>query len=120
MKRDADLIRTILLEVEANPDPQSWIDPEPAGYTPEQISYHIMLMDQAGLIEGWDRSAIGIFRWSARNLTWKGHEVVEAARSEEAWAKTKSTLAQTTGGQVFELLSELLVTEARKKTSVER
>ena len=116
MKRDLDLIRLILLEVEKNPDPQAWIDPELERYEPEQISYHIMLLDQAGLVEGWNRSAIGIFRWSVRNLTWRGHEVLEASRDQDVWQKTKNRLSDLAPGLVFEIFTESLMDEARRST----
>ena len=114
MQRDLELIRLILLDVERNPDPQAWIDPELEGFEPDQISYHIMLLDQAGLLEGWNRSAIGIFRWSARNLTWLGHEVLEASRDQDAWQKTKKRLSDLAPGLVFELFTESLMEEARR------
>lgn len=114
MQRDLDLIRSILLEVEKNPDPQAWIDPELEGYDPDQISYHIMLLDQAGLVEGWNRSAIGVFRWSARNLTWRGHEILEASRDQSAWRKTKTRLSDLAPGLVFEIFAESLIDEARR------
>ena len=114
MQRDLDLIRLILLEVEKNLDPQAWFDPELESYHPDQISYHIMLLDQAGLLEGWNRSAIGVFRWSARNLTWRGHEVLEASRDQDAWQKTKNRLSDLAPGLVFEVLAESLIEEARR------
>ncbi len=115
MKRDLDLIRSILLSVEKNADPQAWIDPQVSEGTPDQISYHVMLLTQAGLIEGWDRSAIGVFRWSARNLTWQGHEVLEAARDDAVWHKAKHKIAATGGGVVFEIFAQVLVEEARAR-----
>ena len=114
MQRDLELVRIILMAVEANPDPQEWIDPEPEGYTADQISYHIMLLDQAGLIEGWNRSAIGVFRWSARNLTWRGQETLAAMKNDTAWAKSKVKLNEIAPGIVFELLVEELLAELRR------
>ena len=113
MKRDLELIRLILIEVENNPDPQAWIDPEPVGYQPDEVSYHVMLMEQAGLLEGWNRSAIGVFRWSARNLTWRGHEFLEAAKDDTVWTRTKNTIGQLSPGIIFDLLEQVLFEEAR-------
>ena len=51
MKRDMDLIRKILLRIEESPD-FSFISPfDIEGYETEQISYHIELLDEAGLIK---------------------------------------------------------------------
>jgi hypothetical protein len=113
MKRDFDLIRLVLLEVENNADPQNWIDPEPVGYESVEVSYHVMLLEQAGLIEGWNRSAIGVFRWSARNLTWRGHEFLEAARDDTVWTRTKNTIGQLGPGIIFDVLEDELRAEAK-------
>ena len=111
MKRDMDLIRSILLQVEATDDPQEWIDPEVEGRSELEVSYHVMLMDQGGLLEAMDRSAIGIFRWSARRLTWRGHEFLDAARQEGRWRDC--LLAAGGDGSVnLEVLEGLLVEAA--------
>ncbi|MGZ7104658.1 MAG: DUF2513 domain-containing protein [Candidatus Angelobacter sp.] len=51
MKRDMDLVRLIMLEVEKNPDPMAWADINIPGYTDLDISYHIKLLDERGLVE---------------------------------------------------------------------
>ena len=113
MKRDMDLIREILRQVEAHEKPQEWMDPQVPGRTELEVSYHVMLMDQGGLLEGMDRSAIGIFRWSARCLTWKGHELLAAARDDNRW---NQCLAAAGGGPSvnLEVLERLLVDSVTK------
>ena len=70
MKRDMELIRKVMLEAEKSKDPFELIDPKFEGHNETEISYHIALLADAGLLHGQDRSAIGIFRWSAGTLTW--------------------------------------------------
>ena len=112
MMRDMELVRQILLQVEANDDPQHMVDPVVEGRGEQEVSYHVMIMQQAGLLEGMDRSAIGIFRWSASRLTWAGHEFLDAAKNEERW---KSCLAKAGGASAAncELLHHLLVQAAK-------
>ena len=55
MKRDMDLCRKILIEIESWP---TTLGPRPVeidGYTDEQIGYNAWLLAQEGLIKGRDR-----------------------------------------------------------------
>ena len=52
MQRDMDLVRAILLAVEAHP---AGFAPDPLaieGYTDEQIGYHATILKEAGMVEG--------------------------------------------------------------------
>lgn len=107
MKRDLDLARAILLDVEARGTPLELIDPEVEGYNELEVSYHVMLLEDAGLIRALDRTAIGIFRWSAGALTWRGHELVECLRDDGLWDTAKrEVVAAAGGGLPFETLVE--------------
>ena len=109
MERDLDLIRAILLDIEARGTPTQLIDPTVEGSNDLQISYHVMLMEDAGLIRATDRSAIGIFRWSAGSLTWLGHELAEYLRDETLWETAKrDVLDASAGGLPFEVLRDRL------------
>ena len=108
MMRDMELIRQILMQVEANDDPQTFVDPTVEGRTEQDVSYHVMIAEQAGLLEAMDRSAIGIFRWSASRLTWTGHEFLDAAKDEEVW-KRCLTKAGGTSASNFDVLKQLLL-----------
>ena len=54
MKRDMDLIRTILLYLGFSNQKSQWNPVEIEGYTRAEISYHIKLLDRAGLVEAKD------------------------------------------------------------------
>lgn len=115
MKRDMDLVRQILLQVEKNTDPNELIDPKVEGRSETEISYHVMLAADAGLLEARDRTAIGVFRWSASYLTWAGHEFVDAARDDAVWQEAKK-IADTSGeGVSFEVLKKILLESAEKR-----
>ena len=61
MKRDMDLVRSILLAIEANQnDPFDWIDLDIPGRSPWEVAYHIMILAEAGLIEAQDLSSMSM------------------------------------------------------------
>jgi hypothetical protein len=99
MKRDMDLIRTILLEVEAAAPQPGWIDLEIVGYDPAVISEHVQLLADEGLIEAKDLSAHDGFEFRPTRLTWKGHAFLDAARDETVWERTKAR-ATAKGGRL--------------------
>ena len=107
MKRDMDIARQVLFEIEKCDDP--WgpnRDLVIEGYSKQNISYHVKLLCQAGLIEAQDASSMGSggFCWFAGSLTWEGHEFLEAARDDTRWNKTKKFVTEKAGGLGFEVL----------------
>ena len=65
MKRDMDLFKEILKQLEEKADALSSIFPEVKGYTKDQISYHIELLDQAGYIDAEDLSDLARHYWES-------------------------------------------------------
>jgi hypothetical protein len=120
VKRDMELIRMVMLEAEKSKDPYELIDPKFEGHSETEISYHIALLDDAGLLHGKDRSAIGVFRWSAGALTWAGHEFVEAVRDDEIWKEALAITAESGNGTVFELLKKALMSVLERRAGLEK
>jgi DNA-binding transcriptional ArsR family regulator len=104
MKRDMDLIRSILLEIEKNPQPMMWVDLLITGHTHDEISYHVMLLYEAGLIDANDVSSADGMDWKAKRLTYQGHEFLDSAREETLWNKAKETVKRTTGTLTIEAM----------------
>lgn len=117
MKRDMDLARKILFEVEKCENPWGPNEVEVEGYTHQVVSYHIKLLYQAGLIEAQDASTMGPngFSWFAGSLTWEGHEFIEAARDENRWTKTKRFVFEKGGGLAFEAIKFALIEGIKKQ-----
>jgi hypothetical protein len=109
MKRDMDLVRQILMVCETAPGGYAPDDLRVEGYTDEQIGYHVMLMVQAGLMEGGDRPGQNPTSptWRANNLTWEGHEFLDSVRNDTTWNKAKSALGAV-GGMTFGVLKAVL------------
>ena len=71
-------------------------------------------------MHGQDRSAIGVFRWSAGALTWAGHEFVEAVRDDSVWKEALAITAKSGDGTVFEVLNKALMQVLEKRTGLEK
>ena len=91
MQRNWDIIRKILLAVEALPTEDSEINStEFQDINSESVAYHMRLLLDAGLIVGSCRDAVGPPLCRARHLTWEGHEFLDKIRNESIWRKIKA------------------------------
>lgn len=54
MKRDMDLVRRILEVIEAHPYSMRGVELQPEGYSPEEVTYHVLLLHEAGLLRAID------------------------------------------------------------------
>jgi len=94
MKRDWDTIRDILIRLEdKGPDEDSL---ELSNFPAEQrdeVLYHVELLEEADLIHGKIDKQIGpvSYNFIAVRLTWEGHELPDAIRSDTIWNKTKES-----------------------------
>lgn len=111
MKCDMNLVRKILLEIENRELGRIYTDIEIDSYSREQIYYHCYIMLQEGLIEGtmYPELLCGTSPQAIpKNLTWKGHEFIEAARNDTLWKKA-ITIAQEKGVSItIPVISQLL------------
>lgn len=96
MKRDMDLIRSIILDVEGGKD---WFETtsddtaDALGITgsgltqadADRLEYHLKLVEGAGLAE-FTHAGEG---WIPEGLTWAGHDFADSIRDDEIWRKTK-------------------------------
>jgi hypothetical protein len=113
MKRDMDLIRELLLKLEALPLGRGGIaviSPNTAeiavqGHDADQIANHLSLMREAGLVDspGPPPMSGGMM---FRRLSWQGHDFLDSIRDPEVWNKTKKGAAAA-GGFTFDLLKDL-------------
>jgi hypothetical protein len=104
MKRDMDLVRQILLNVEDMP-----VGP-PIQYRVGEVEdrvllAHMEMLIAAGLVAGKISQSLG-----ARGdviiisgLTWEGHEWIETVRSDDLWAQVKEIVVEQGGAMTYEL-----------------
>ena len=106
MKRDLDLIRSILLAMEVHE--HGYYDRTPVidGYTDEQVGYHVYLMEQAGLITATAITAAQLRSPSAipRSLTAFGHDFLDSMKDETVWNKAKATVLTPLPGVALDVL----------------
>ena len=112
MKRDMDLIKLLLREVEGE-------EPKPnlSDYSEEQTLYHYELMEEAGLVvadflRGGSGEVVGAHIERLTNL---GHDFLDASRSDTVWSKFKQAVGKV-GGSIsipvaIELMRQLVKTE---------
>jgi hypothetical protein len=114
MKRDMDLIRAVLIEVEKLPYDGGFHDISVHGYSGEEITYHVRLANEAGLIEAINLTTVDGICWRPLRLTYEGHEFLDAARSDTVWEKAKKMLLSATGVITIEGLKAALPQIVRK------
>jgi hypothetical protein len=120
MKRDMDLIRILLLKLEAMPLRSGDIvhltakDEAVAvsGKSADEIDYHLCQIENSGYIDtGGVNPMVGI---GFRCLTWAGHNFVDSVRDDAIWHEAKEG-ARKAGGISLELLGALAKGLIKKK-----
>lgn len=116
MKLDKDLVREILLQVEAYPHPVGWVELSVAGHSFEEIAHHVELLNEAGFVEADNATVAGLngYDWRAKRLTYEGHEFLDTIRDAAAWRYTKET-AKTIGVSSVRALYEIGKSYAKQK-----
>ncbi len=116
MKRDMDLIREILCKVESCEDLSGLGHlPEIDGYSRPQVSYHMELLIDAGLIEADSITEFGSdTHYRAINLTWAGQDFLAATRDESLWNKAKTSVLKPTASYTFDILLEWLKVQVKQ------
>lgn len=113
MKRDMDLVRRILLELEDRSDEQQSDPMSFGGYPTEDIHYHVKIMYQAGLVEVIG-GATDLCSWVPLGLTWAGHDFLDAAREQTRWERAKELVKDKAGTVSFDVFKQLLISLSLK------
>jgi hypothetical protein len=107
MKRDMDLLRSLLLEVEKLPfDNRTWAQIKIEGHTDEEVCFHALQARDAGFIEAMFLSQTTAF--AVRRLTFQGSEFLELARDNTRWEKAKEKVQSAAGELTVEGLKTVL------------
>jgi len=115
MKRNMELVRLLLLDIEGADKSDL------SKYSENEQTYHRALIIEAelahgGVVEdekGFPAAAVGT------RLTWKGHEFLDAARNETIWGKAISKLKAAGMSIPLPLLQELLTSFLKKQIGLE-
>jgi hypothetical protein len=98
MKRDWDLIREVLIEIEkldSSKHENREYGPASSSDEPMKASQAVLLW-KSGFIDGVDASSSDGDAIIALDLTWAGHELLDTVRSAAVWERIKIT-AQAKG-----------------------
>ncbi len=112
MKRDMDLIREILFQLERAGE-RTHLLKSPEGYSPNETSYHARLLLEAGLIESRRVASFDATAYRDLRLTWQGHELLDTIRSPAVWDEVRKRLRHF-GGAALTIVKALAVEEAKK------
>ena len=120
MKRDIDLVRKILLAIEASERPLDSTLIRIGGYTHDNLTEHMRLMHEAGLIEGIAAYSIEHkLKWVELRLTWSGHDFIDSARNEAVWSEALGTVRTQIGTVAFAVLKDVLMDVSRAVLGIE-
>jgi hypothetical protein len=108
MQLDMELVRKVLVAVEALPFDEVPHEIQVAGSSPEAVGYHVMILDEADLIKARQSMRVDGFCWDPIRLTYEGHKFLDAARSDTVWNKAKSMILKQTGTLTLEAFKTAL------------
>jgi hypothetical protein len=89
MKRDMDLLREILLQIEKIPSDQMWESGPLLGYKEDDVVAHVRLADDDGLLLA---SYCSGPHATVRRLTNSGYDFLEASKQQALWEQAKHQL----------------------------
>ena len=116
MKRDLDLIRSILITAEDSDGPVRFgtlLECEPDA---SKLAYHVELMRSRGLIEaivkydGLARSSLNV---EVSSVTWDGYDYLDAIRSPKVWEKAKEAVSAAVGEASISVMKDTCQAVAR-------
>jgi hypothetical protein len=95
MKRDMELVRKILFEIEETVDNTAEYNLTIEGYIMEQVAYHCALLFEGGYIHDYEGQYCSgeLYAFGVGRLTWEGHDFLDKIREDTIWNKTKDTIA---------------------------
>src|SRR6218665_20886 len=86
MKRDWELVRELLLEIEGLDKGHHFFPHRRAEHSSESVGYHLHLLENAGLVECADhRPLSGELVRIGKSLTLTGHDLLDLIRDEQLW-----------------------------------
>jgi hypothetical protein len=114
MKRDMNLVRFILMEIEGSPLGKAVPPFGLRAFNPEEVRYHVQLMTEDGLIE--DSTAPTTNSTASdevpRVLTAKGYDFLDLARDEKRWNQARIIIGKVGSAPIavwMKVLQDLLL-----------
>jgi hypothetical protein len=116
MKRDYELIRLLMLEIESKDNPIDSKNIEINGYDLSQINFNLQLLIEAQLVIGDVKEYYGENNKAiiVERLSWEGCDFLDDARNESVWKKTMATVKEKGESVSFTVLIQLLISAAKQ------
>lgn len=118
MKRDMELIRKILFDLEERKEKDFVGYYNLEGYSTDEVEYHLELMVEKGLLKGKFVYADGRMLFSSLKISWEGHDFLDSIKNDTIWKMIKDSLKEKglELGQVsFEILKEFIKIKMKQK-----
>lgn len=96
MKRDMDLVRLILLEIEKKYKSTAIYNLKIEGYDMTTVAYHCKILYESGMISDY-KARYGdndIYEFAVGPLTWDGNDFLDKIRDDSQWKKVKDTIVK--------------------------
>jgi hypothetical protein len=111
-----DVVRDVLRKISDSDDKPSWkaLVEGKSEDEAKNVLYHIDLLKNAGLLTGIPLKLHGYSIWERLDLTWEGHDFVDATKDSEVWKETQKGL-EGVGSFTFDLVRDLAKGFIKKK-----
>ena len=108
MKKDFDLIRELLLNIEEKSTLDNAYFPNKIeGYSEVEINYHIKMLANGGFLDLTNQSPYSDGTYRIDSITLEGHEFLDNIKNSTVWEKTKKTAWDKTGTLTFEIIKTI-------------
>ena len=96
MKRDMELVRKILFEIENKYVSKMLVGLQIEGYDQATVAYHCKIMYEAGLISEYkpQYASDELCIFFIGSLSWEGNDYLDKIRDNSVWNKTKATIKE--------------------------
>ncbi|MBQ8691309.1 MAG: DUF2513 domain-containing protein [Phascolarctobacterium sp.] len=112
MKRDLDLMRQIMLDLEAMPHLGNNINalfPNLTKEDYEKISFHVALLSDAGYLKlGMVLMGYGFHNYYIERITDTGHQFIQLIREDTVWNKCKKHCVEFGASLTIEILKSII------------
>lgn len=117
--RDLDLILEILKAVREHPPSGTGEALEVEGRPPEEVSYHVQLLHEAGYLRAIDVSSQDGMEWWPHRITFSGHEFLGAMEDPSVADAVREKVREMGGTVPLEVLKALAIGYVKNKIGLD-
>ena len=120
MKRDLDLIRSIMLKIESSSNSRIFLDDFlDLNSDMRTLSFHVELLNDAHFIEVFDEYYEGDVKlFDITRLTMSGCDYLDSVRDVSVWQKTKAKIATVAESSSLDVIKSVAVSILKSQLGV--